>query len=55
MLSRQALQKLSKGTLQVIVDNSTARENVSRIANSLGWEIDIEERSEGEIRLLLTK
>ena len=55
MLAREALQKLSKGTLEVIVDNSTARENVSRIAKNLGWEIDIDERSEDDIHLMLKK
>lgn len=55
MLARQALQKLSKGTLEVIVDNGTARENVSRIAKNLGWEIDIDERSEEDVHLLIRK
>jgi len=55
MLARQALQKLSRGTLEVIVDNSTARENVSRIAKNLGWEIDIDERSEDDVHLLMKK
>jgi len=55
MLARQALQKLSKGTLEVIVDNSTSRENVSRIAKNLGWEIDIDERSEEDVHLLMRK
>ena len=55
MLARQALQKLSKGNLEVIVDNNTARENVSRIARNLGWEVDIGERSKDEIHLELKK
>ena len=55
MLARQALQKLSKGTVEVIVDNSTARENVSRIAKTLGWEVNIIERSEDDIHLLMKK
>ena len=55
MLARQALQKLSKGALEVIVDNSTARENVSRIAKNLGWEIDIDERSEDDVHLMMRK
>ena len=55
MLARQALQRLSKGTLEVIVDNGTARENVSRIAKNLGWEIEIDERSEDDVRLLMKK
>jgi len=55
MMARQALQKLSKGTLEVIVDNSTARENVSRIATNLGWEINIDERAEDDVHLTMRK
>ena len=55
MLAHQALQKLSKGILEVIVDNSTARENVSRIAQNLGWEINIDERSEDDVHILIEK
>ena len=55
MLARQALQQLSEGTLEVIVDNSTARENVCRIANNLGWEINIDERSEEDVHLFMRK
>ena len=55
MLARQALQKLSRGSLEVIVDNGTSRENVSRIAKNLGWEIDIDERSEDDVHLLIRK
>ena len=39
----------------VIVDNSTARENVSRIARNLGWEMDVDERAEDDIHLVFTK
>ncbi len=55
MLARQALQKLEKGELEVIVDNSTARENVSRTAGNLGWAVNVEELSEDEIHLLMRK
>jgi len=55
LLARQALQKLSKGTLEVIVDNSTARENVSRTAQNLGWEVNVNEHSEEEIHLVVKK
>jgi len=55
LLARQALQKESKGTLEVIVDNSTARENVSRTAKNLGWQVNVDERSEDEIHLVMKK
>jgi len=55
MLARQALQELNKGMLEVIVDTSTAQENVSRIARNLGWQVSIEEQPEGSFRLVMKK
>jgi len=55
MLARQALQKMNKGVLEVIVDNNTARENVSRMARNLGWEVSIEEQPEGNFRIVMKK
>ncbi|MFC1974599.1 sulfurtransferase TusA family protein [Chloroflexota bacterium] len=55
MLARQALQKLAKGTIEVLVDTSTARENVSRIAGNLGWGVTVEEQSEGSCRMVMKK
>jgi len=55
LMTRQALQKESKGTLEVIVDNTTARENVSRTARNLGWNVTVDERCEDEIHLVLKK
>lgn len=43
MLARQAIQKLEKGTVEVLVDSSTSRENVSRLAKNSGWAVSIEE------------
>jgi len=55
LLARQALQKESKGTLVVIVDNSTAQENVSRAAKNLGWQVNVDEQSGDEILLVMKK
>lgn len=55
MLARQALQKLNKGMLEVIVDTGTARENVSRIARNLGWQVSIEEQPGGIYRIVVKK
>lgn len=55
MLARQALQKLSKGTLEVLVDSPTARENVSRLARDAGWKVDIQQQADGSVKLVLSK
>ena len=55
MQARDALKKLEKGTLEVIVDNETAVQNVSRIARNLGWNVTPDEKSDEEIHLVITK
>jgi tRNA 2-thiouridine synthesizing protein A len=55
MLTHQAIQKLGKGTIEVLVDSDTSRENVSRIAQNSGWRVNVEKKPEGEYRILITK
>jgi TusA-related sulfurtransferase len=55
MLTHQAIQKLDKGTVEVLVDTGTARENVSRMAKSSGWGVTIEEQPEGNYKIILKK
>lgn len=55
MLARQAIQKLDKGTIEVLVDSGTARENVSRLAKNSGWVVSVEEQPNGSFRIVLKK
>jgi len=55
LMTRQAIQKLSKGTVEVLVDSTTARDNVSRLARNSGWKVTIEEKPEGYYRIVLQK
>ena len=55
LLTRQALQKLNQGTLEVLVDTSTARENVSRVAENLGWVVTVEEQPENSYKIVMKK
>ena len=55
LMTRQALQKESNGTLEVIVDNTTAQENVSRTARNLDWNVTVDKRSEDEIHIVMKK
>ncbi|MFC2051663.1 sulfurtransferase-like selenium metabolism protein YedF [Chloroflexota bacterium] len=52
MLTKKALEKADEVT--TIVDNETARENVSRLGNSQGYEVTTEQKGDG-IYLTLTK
>ncbi len=55
MLALQAIKKLDKGEIEVLVDSGTACENVSRLARNAGWEVIIEDQPEGNYRIVLKK
>lgn len=44
IMTKKELDKLKEGNLTTIVDNDTARENVSKLANSLGYSFEVDER-----------
>jgi TusA-related sulfurtransferase len=46
---------MDKGTVEVLVDSGTARENVSRLAKNSGWAVTIEDRPDGSFRIVLKK
>ena len=50
----KVLRGLEKGTVVTIVDNAAARDNVNRLAESMGCTISIEKK-EGDYFLTLTK
>lgn len=54
MLARQALQETGNGTVQVVVSNAVARDNVTRAANQMGWQVSVEEEGE-EFKLSIKK
>ena len=55
LLTRQVLQKLNKGALEVLVDTGTARENVARVAENMGWTVTVEEQPESSYRIVMKK
>jgi len=55
MLARQAIRKLDKGTVEVLVDSGTARENVSRLAENAGWAVAMEEKPDGSCLIVLKR
>jgi TusA-related sulfurtransferase len=52
---QQVIKKMNKGSIEVLVDSGTARENVSRLARSAGWSVDIKDQSDGSCRIVLKK
>lgn len=40
LLTLEKIKKLGKGEIEILVDTDTSRENVSRAATSMGWQIE---------------
>ena len=55
IMARQAIQELGKGTIEVIVDSGTARDNVSRTGKNSGWSVKVEEQTGGFFKVMLQK
>jgi TusA-related sulfurtransferase len=54
VLVKKAIDRGGKGTIEILVDTVTSRENVSRLARSVGYQVSVEEK-EGEFVLKLEK
>lgn len=55
LLTKKALAQTAQGTVVVLVDSGTSRDNVSRTAVKAGWAVAVEDRPEGGFKLVLTK
>lgn len=53
MVKRAMDQQKDKGVIEAIADTAAARENIKRLAQSRGWQIQVEEKGE-EIFITLT-
>jgi len=51
----QLLRKVNTGTIEVLVDSGTARDNVERIASDRGWSVSTEDYIDGGYKLSLIK
>jgi len=55
MLAGDAIKKINKGQIEVLVDSGTARDNVSRLAKNSGWSVTITGLPGSEFRMVLKK
>ncbi len=55
LLTMEKLRTLDQGELMVLVDTDTSRENVSRAAASLGWQVKAVQPEGDEYRIILKK
>jgi len=55
MMILEEIKKVNKGEIEILVDTNTSRENVSRAAESQGWQV-MEIQGEGEgYRIIIGK
>lgn len=54
METEKVLRELKKGTVVTIVDNAAARDNVNRLAESMGYTVSIKKR-EDDYYLTITR
>ena len=54
IMTKKELDNIEEGTVTTIVDNMVAKENILKLANSLGYEYKVEE-GEGEYRIHIAK
>jgi tRNA 2-thiouridine synthesizing protein A len=53
--TKDVLEDITGGKVEVIVDAGTARDNVERIGRERGWEVTVEEIPGGGYKLSLEK
>ncbi len=55
METLDAIKRVGSGTLEVLVDTETSKENVSRAARSQGWDVSGVAEDGGGFRLTIAK
>jgi len=55
LLSKAAIERIGRGTVDVLVDTVTSRENVARMARTLSCMVEEKEADDGSYVLSITK
>lgn len=55
LLAKRAIEGLESGTIEVLVDTVTSRENVTRLAKHLGCEVETRPAEDGSCLLSIRK
>lgn len=55
LMAMDEMKKLGSGTIEVMVDTETSKENVSRAASSQGWEVTEVKEQDGEFVVIIGK
>ncbi len=54
LITKKALENNKSGEIEVLVDNATAKENITRFASNAGYQVSVSEENE-DYRLTLSK
>jgi len=54
VVTRNKMDQIDEGTIEVLVDTATSRDNITRMATNQGWQVEVKEK-EDEFLLTLTK
>ena len=55
IMTKKELDNINEGIIITIVDNEVAKENVSKLAKSVGYEYQVDKKSEDEYYINITK
>ncbi|MBD3183911.1 SirA family protein [Candidatus Poribacteria bacterium] len=53
--TKQTIGKMDSGTVEILVDTQTSCDNVSRLAQKAGWDVEVQEQPEGGFKIILNK
>ena len=54
ILTNKKIKEMGKGVFEILVDTDTSRENVSRLAQQTGWDVEVKKTDE-DYYLILRK
>ena len=54
ILTNRKIQEMRKGVFEILVDSDTSRENISRLAQQTGWNVEVK-RENDDYCLVLRK
>ncbi len=54
ILTNRKMKEMGKGVFEILVDTDTSRENISRLAQQTGWQVEAS-RVDEDYRLILRK
>jgi len=54
ILTNKKIQEMGKGVFEILVDTDTSRENISRLAQQTGWNVEVKRVSD-DYCLILSK